>query len=109
MKYETTRRRLVGFFGANKSLREITPGEHFFGQAHTLANYETAYWESELADNDAFELWSENGARDMAYRANLRWKKLLADYQAPALDASVDEALLDFISKKKAACADAWY
>ena len=65
--------------------------------------------ESELADNDAYEQWSENGARDMAYRANLRWKKLLDDYQAPPLDESVNEALLDFISEKKSASADAWY
>jgi trimethylamine--corrinoid protein Co-methyltransferase len=31
---------------AEDAFTEVGPGNHFFGSAHTLANYETAYWDS---------------------------------------------------------------
>ena len=34
---------------------------------------------------------------------------MLAEYQAPPIDPAVDAALLDFIARKKASMADAWY
>jgi trimethylamine--corrinoid protein Co-methyltransferase len=42
----------------------------------------------------------------MAKRANASWKKQLAEYVAPALDPAVDEALNDFINRRKAAAPD---
>jgi trimethylamine--corrinoid protein Co-methyltransferase len=74
-----------------------------------MANYETAFWDSDSADNEPFEKWQAAGSEDAALRANRRWKKLLAEYQAPPIDEGVDEALRDFMDRKKAAMADAWY
>jgi trimethylamine---corrinoid protein Co-methyltransferase len=91
------------------AFKEVGPGSHFFGCAHTMANYETAFFDSALADNEPFEKWEAAGSTDAATRANKAWKKALADYQAPALDESVDEALRDSIARKKASMADAWY
>jgi trimethylamine--corrinoid protein Co-methyltransferase len=91
------------------AFREVGPGSHFFGCAHTMANYETAFWDSELADNEPFEKWQAAGSKDAATRANWRWKKMLAEYQAPPLDEGVDEALGDFMARKKASVEDAWY
>ena len=91
------------------AFREVGPGSHFFGCAHTMANYETAFWDSESADNEPFEKWQAAGSEDAALRANRRWKKLLAEYQAPPIDEGVDAALRDFMDRKKAAMADAWY
>ncbi len=42
----------------------------------------------------------------MAHRANVQWKKQLEEYVAPPLDAAVDDALLDFIGRRKAATPD---
>ena len=91
------------------AFKEVGPGNHFFGCAHTMANYETAFWDSELSDNDSFEQWTENGSENIMSRANKRWKKLLAEYQGPPLDQAIDEALREFIAKKKASMDDAWY
>jgi len=49
------------------------------------------------------------GCEDAMQRANRAWKKALQDYQAPSLDVATDEALKDFISRRKAAMDDAWY
>ena len=88
---------------------EVGPGNHFFGCQHTLANYETAFWDSDLSDNDPYEKWEAAGSEDAATRANRRWKKVLAEYQAPALDEGIDEALRDFMTRRKSAVDDQWY
>ncbi|NGQ91769.1 trimethylamine methyltransferase family protein [Rhodobacter sp. HX-7-19] len=91
------------------ALAELGPGQHLFSTQHTLRHYETAYWDSALDDNQPWETWDEQGGIDYAQRANARWKKILRDYEAPPLDAGVDEALLDFMARRKAQMADMWY
>jgi trimethylamine--corrinoid protein Co-methyltransferase len=74
-----------------------------------MAHYETAFWDSELSDNEPFEKWEAAGSTDAAARANALWKKRLAEYHAPALDEGIREGLRDFIAGRKTAMADAWY
>ena len=93
---------------AMDAIREVGPGQHFLGCAHTQANFETAFYRSTIADNNSFEQWQAEGALDTASRANAIWKKMLADYEAPALDPAIDEALTEFIEKKKASMPDAF-
>ena len=94
---------------AMEAFREVGPGRHFLGCAHTLANYETAFHEPEMADNSAFEQWQEAGAQDANQRAASRVKALLAAYEAPPMDEAVAEALDAFVAKRKAQMPDAWH
>jgi trimethylamine--corrinoid protein Co-methyltransferase len=91
------------------AIREVGPGKHFLGCAHTQANFETAFYRSPLADNNSFEQWEAEGAKDMAQRANVLWKKQLAEYVAPPLDPAVDEALLDYMNRRRASFPDSSY
>jgi Trimethylamine:corrinoid methyltransferase len=91
------------------AFREVGVGHHFLGCAHTMQNYQTAFWDTTVSDNEPFEKWEAQGATDTATRANRRWKAMLADYEAPPLDEAIDEALTDFVSRRKADMADAWY
>ena len=91
------------------AFREVGPGKHFFGAAHTLAHYETAFWESAVADNNSFEQWRDEGMKDDRARASERVKRLLAEYDRPKLDPAVDEALADFIKRRKAELPDQWH
>ncbi len=91
------------------AFREVGPGKHFFGAAHTLANYETAYWESAVADNNSFEQWRDEGMKDAPQRASERCKRLIAEYQQPKLDPAVDEGLREFVSRRKAERPDQWH
>ncbi len=88
------------------AVREVGPGKHFLGCAHTQANFETAFFRSPLADNNSYEQWEAEGASDMNKRANALWKRQLAEYEAPALDPGVDEAILDYINRRKASFPD---
>ncbi|MCP4328646.1 MAG: trimethylamine methyltransferase family protein [Alphaproteobacteria bacterium] len=94
---------------AADAYREAGPGETFLGTAHTLAHFETANCISELADTTPYEQWVENGRHDLERRAHGRWKDMLAAYQAPALDPATDEALQDFMARRKSALPDQWH
>ena len=91
------------------AFREIGPGGHFLGAAHTQANFESAFYRSEIADNNSFEQWEEEGSLDAAMRANSKWKEMLNEYEAPELDPAIDEALLEFIAKRKSEFEDRDY
>ncbi|MDX1499639.1 MAG: trimethylamine methyltransferase family protein [Woeseiaceae bacterium] len=83
------------------AIAEAGPGGHHFGTSHTLARYETAFYAPMLANRQNFEAWQEAGSIDIARRANELWKKLLAEYEQPPLDPAVDEALADYVNRRK--------
>jgi trimethylamine--corrinoid protein Co-methyltransferase len=91
------------------AFREVGPGSHFLGSAHTRKNFESAFYRSFLADNNSVEQWEAEGKLDMPQRANAAWKKMLAEYQPPPIDPGIDEALREFIEKKKASMPDSAY
>lgn len=88
------------------AIREVGPGSHFLGCSHTQANFETAFYRSTIADNNSVEQWQAEGSLDAAQRANKLWKRMLQEYEAPPLDPGKDEAIKEFIAKKKAAVPD---
>ena len=87
---------------AMDAIREVGPGSHYLGSAHTQKNFEDAYWRSGLADNNSFEQWQDEGSKDIVQRANTKWKQMLRDYVPPALDEGIDESLGAFMAKRKA-------
>ncbi len=94
---------------AMDAIREVGPGVHFLGCAHTQANFKSAFYRSPLTDNNSFEQWESEGSLDHAQRANIRWKKVLEEYQPPHLDPAIDETLLEFIKQRKNSMPDASY
>ncbi|WP_299864347.1 trimethylamine methyltransferase family protein [uncultured Roseobacter sp.] len=93
---------------AMDAIREVGPGGHYLGCDHTQRNFKSAFWKSDLLDYKPFETWEDEGARDTQTLASLRVEKMLADYQQPALDPSINEALSDYIARKKAAEPDSF-
>ena len=83
------------------AIRENPPGNHFLGTAHTLANFESAFYRSTTSDNSSYEQWLEDGGDDSAKRANRMWKERLANYVAPPLDDAIDEELKEYVTKRK--------
>jgi trimethylamine--corrinoid protein Co-methyltransferase len=62
-----------------------------------------------MSDSESVEHWEEHGAKDTEHRAFERWNRMLAEYQPPPLDPGIDEALRDFVARRKAGMEDAWY
>jgi trimethylamine--corrinoid protein Co-methyltransferase len=93
---------------AMDAIREVGPGGHYLGCAHTQANFKTAFWRTEVLDYRPFETWAEAGSPDSMQLANARVRKLLADYEAPVIDPGVAEALRDYVERRKASEPDAF-
>jgi trimethylamine--corrinoid protein Co-methyltransferase len=83
------------------AIRSVTPGGHHFGTQHTLQRYESAFYQPLLSTRDNFERWQESGSPDTARRANALWKKLLQNYEKPATDPAIEDALTDFVARRK--------
>lgn len=83
------------------ALREVGPGGHFLGCAHTLENFKEAFYNSAIADNNAFEQWRDDGGLTAMQRANRLWKEQLAAYEPPPLDEAVEEEMQAFMAKRK--------
>lgn len=94
---------------ALNALREAGPGQHFLGNAHTQANFETAFWRSSMTDNKTFEQWDIEGRIESEERARARAREMLASYQAPELDPAIDEALKEYIQSRKNSLPDSEY
>ena len=85
------------------AIAEVQPGGHFFGATHTLARYEDVFYKPIVSDWRNFETWHESGAHSAAQRANAIWKQLLAEYEPPPIDPGIDEALREYVAKRKRA------
>ena len=92
---------------AMDAFRTNEHGMHFLGNAHTLANFETAFYRNKESDNNSFEQWSEDGSKTSAQRANETWKQMLSEYVAPELDDAADAEMLAYIEKRKGEMPDA--
>jgi trimethylamine--corrinoid protein Co-methyltransferase len=91
---------------AMEAILDTGPGQHYLGTAHTLANFETAFWRSSTADSNSFEQWDSEGAKDVATRAHERWRQMLADYEPPPLDDEIDHELQGWIEERNGTSPD---
>jgi trimethylamine--corrinoid protein Co-methyltransferase len=83
------------------AIAEVPPGGHHFGTAHTLERYESAFYQTMISSRQNFESWQEAGSLDVTQRANVIWKKLLQEYQQPEIDPSIEDALNDYVDRRK--------
>jgi trimethylamine--corrinoid protein Co-methyltransferase len=89
---------------AMDALAEVGPGGHFFGAAHTMERYQTAFYEPLVADWSNFGTWTDHGATDANHRATAIWQTIVAEFQPPASAVAPDRvgALQDFIARRTA-------
>lgn len=86
---------------AMEAIRDVPPGGHHLGTDHTLRHFRHAFYRASLFDYNSFEQWYEEGSQTADQRANAEWKRLLKSYEAPVLDTAVDEALTEFMTRRK--------
>ena len=83
------------------AMREVQPGGHYFGTAHTMERYDSAFYSPVVSDWTNFENWKEAGGLDSAQRANAIWKQAINDYEQPPLDPAIVEELEDYVERRK--------
>jgi trimethylamine--corrinoid protein Co-methyltransferase len=86
---------------ALESIAAVGPGGHHFDTPLTLERYNRAFYEPLVNIRQAHEAWQAGGGLEAHQRAHRKWKELLAGYQEPPLDPAVDEALREFVERRK--------
>ncbi|MCB0171015.1 MAG: trimethylamine methyltransferase family protein [Anaerolineae bacterium] len=84
------------------AFKEVGPGNHFLGSAHTMRHYETAFYQHTVFNMDNYEKWAEEGSPDSYEKANALWKRMLRNYEAPPLDEAIAEELNAFVDHRRA-------
>jgi trimethylamine--corrinoid protein Co-methyltransferase len=84
------------------AIRDVGPGGHFFGTAHTQSRYKNAFYSPIISDWRNFETWAEAGSPTAVEKANRVWKERLASYEEPWMDPAIREELNAFVDKRKA-------
>ncbi|MEM7215838.1 MAG: trimethylamine methyltransferase family protein [Pseudomonadota bacterium] len=94
---------------AMEAIAATGPGQHFLGSEHTQANFMSALFRPWTPDDNSFEQWNADGAKDAAARANTIWKEQLRNYKDPGLDPDIDAELKDYIAQRKSEKPDMDY
>ncbi|MCH8948516.1 MAG: trimethylamine methyltransferase family protein, partial [Acidobacteria bacterium] len=63
---------LAGSVSGKRSV-EVAPGCHIYSASHTLARFETAFYEPIVSDWQNFESWQDSGSLTATQRANTVW------------------------------------
>ena len=82
------------------AIAEVGQGGHYFGIQHTQDRYEKAFYSPFLSDWSNFENWRDRGSVSTVERANRTWKKILEEFEAPAMDAAIREELDEFVERR---------
>ncbi|GLQ34465.1 trimethylamine methyltransferase [Amylibacter marinus] len=90
------------------AIREVGPGGHYLGCAHTQANFKNSFWRSDVLDYKPFETWADDGSKDTVELANAKVKKMLSDYVQPPIDPEIDEKLRAYVQARKDSEPDAF-
>ena len=83
------------------AIREAGHGGHFFGTAHTMAHYTTAFYAPLVSDWSNFETWSENGGLTAFDRANAVYRQKLAEYEPPEMAVSRRQSLEQYADERR--------
>jgi trimethylamine---corrinoid protein Co-methyltransferase len=79
----------------------VPPGGHFFGETHTMERYEHAFYRPLLSNWQNYENWQLAGAKDATQRATQTWKQALNEYEQPAMDPAISEALDAYVARRQ--------
>lgn len=76
----------------------IGPGGHFLGTDHTLKN---PLHINPLQNNDSYEQWVDEGAKDAATVGTEAAQRMIESYVKPAMEDNKAGALQEFVDKKR--------
>ncbi len=85
-----------------EAIKGVPTGGHFFGEPHTMERYEHAFYRPLVSNWQNYENWQLGGAKDATQRATEIWKQALKEYEEPALDPAIREALDEYVARRRA-------
>jgi trimethylamine--corrinoid protein Co-methyltransferase len=81
---------------AFEAMKNVITGEgHFIGETQTMEAMERDYYYPKFGDRLEPTTWAEQGAQDVAQKANMRVREVLARHQPKYIDNAVDAKIRD--------------
>lgn len=84
------------------AIAEVGAGGHFFGCAHTMARYRTAFYAPLVSDWQNFGQWTASGSKTATERASLLWRQTVDAFEAPTRDPAVVDELNEYVARRTA-------
>jgi trimethylamine--corrinoid protein Co-methyltransferase len=84
-----------------EAIRGVPTGGHFFGEPHTMARYEHAFYRPLVSNWQNYENWQLGGGKDATQRATDIWKQALKEYEEPPMDPAVRESLDAYVAQRR--------
>lgn len=84
------------------AIADVGHGGHFFGTAHTLERFETAFYSPLLSDWSNYENYRDRGAVDATTRAHEIFFDRAARHEPPPLDPARREEVDAFVARRTA-------
>lgn len=88
------------------AMERVPTGGHFFGDEHTMARYEHAFYSPMISDWQNHGAWLESGGLTATERATKIWQAALDDYKEPELDGDIRDQLDAYITRRKVEIGD---
>ncbi|CAN7607625.1 trimethylamine methyltransferase family protein [Rhizobium sp. LjRoot98] len=83
-----------------ETLVKVGPGGHFLGEAHTRKN---SFYIPELSDANSYEQWRDEGRLDAHQVGLAKARRMIDEYEAPAIDEGLRQTIGDFIASRSKA------
>lgn len=83
------------------AIKGVPTGGHFFGEQHTMDRYEHAFYQPLVSNWQNYENWQIGGGKDATQRATNLWKQALLEYEQPAMDPAIREALDAYVEQRR--------
>ncbi len=90
------------------AIKEVGAGGHHFGTSHTMSRYKDAFYKPLVSDWNNFETWQESGEKTATQRANTLFKSVLENYEKPDIDPAVEEALGEYVERRRPEIKVSW-
>jgi trimethylamine---corrinoid protein Co-methyltransferase len=84
------------------AIKGVPTGGHFFGEPHTMERYEHAFYRPLVSNWQNYENWQLGGGKDATQRATEIWQQALKEYEEPAMEPSIREALDAYVVRRRA-------
>jgi trimethylamine--corrinoid protein Co-methyltransferase len=83
------------------AIKGVPTGGHFFGEPHTMERYEHAFYQPLVSNWQSYENWQIGGGKNATERATSIWKQALKEYEEPAMESAVREALDEYVERRR--------
>jgi len=84
-----------------ETIKSVPTGGHFFGEDHTMARYETAFYNPILSDWTNYENWESAGSNGALERATALWQQAIQEYKEPEMAADRKDELEAYVARRR--------